>query len=115
MSQTYTASITLIAMNGSFGCATGEFDIAGPRKLDGPSYLDSVIRTAYEEVLELQEITLSNCAVSISGIYSGGQFHRYICHVSIRGADRDGVDIGVMSEEVHVYVDRSSIKLKGEG
>jgi len=106
---THTAQITLVGMNGSLGIASAEFEVAGTKKLDGSEYLDSVLKSAYEAVLAEQKVTVDNVAVNISGMYSANQFHRYVCNVLVKGTMESG-EKGSFSDEVHVYVDRTTFK-----
>ena len=106
---THTAQVTLVSMNGSLGMVTAEFEVTGTKKLDGTEYLDSVLESAYEAVLAQQKVTVENVAVNIGGMYSANQFHRYVCSVLVKGAMVDG-NVGSFSDEVHVYVDRTTFK-----
>lgn len=108
MKMTHTAQITLVSMNGSLGMVTAEFEIMGTRRLDAPQYLDSVVNDAYKAVLEKQGVTLQHCGVNIGGMYSANQFHRYVCSVAVSGETKDG-ERGHFNDELHIYVDRSTM------
>lgn len=110
MKATHTADITLIGLNGSLGIVTANFEVTGTKKLDGPSYLDEILKSAYEAV-HGEEVEISDCRCSVSGIYSGGRYHHFDCQVTVQGTEKQAPNNSLrLTDHVVVYVDRKSFK-----
>jgi len=110
MKATHTAEITLVGLNGSLAVVTARFEVTGTKKLDGPEYLNDVLKSAYEAV-HGEEIDISDCRCSVSGIYSGGRFHHYDCQVMVQGVEKKAPNnVLRLTDYVVVYVDRLSFE-----
>lgn len=106
MAKRYKALVTFIGNNGSLGnTKVAECEITGTTKMDGPNYLDSILKQVYEQVHECEVV---DCRASVSGIYTSGRFHHFSCGVVVK-ALVDGAAAG-LHDSVDVYVDRESIE-----
>lgn len=103
----FVTQCTLVSANGSLGgTLVADFEIEGNKSLDGPSYLDSLLKSAYEAIH--QDFTITDCRCSVGAIHSTARFHHYSCAVAVRG-NKDGQD-AVLHDNVTVYVDRSLMR-----
>ena len=94
---------TFVAHNGSLGgTVIAECIIEGNKLLDGPSYMDSLLKSIYEQVHK--DFEIADCRCSIAGMYSANQFYHYTCGVKIRGVDGRS-----LADSIDVFVDREQI------
>ena len=99
----FKTQCTFVAHNGSLGSTVlADCIIEGNKLLDGPGYMDGLLRSIYEQVHADAEI--ADCRCSISGMYSGNQFHHYTCGVRIRGVDGSS-----LSDNIDVFIDREQM------
>ena len=100
----YKAQVTFVALNGSMGpTQVLECEIGGCKKLDGPDYLDDLLKDVYEQIHP--DVGITDCRCSVAGIYSSGTYLHYSCQVRV--ASEDGQ---IMSDSVEVFVDRTTIE-----
>lgn len=99
----FKTQCTFVAHNGTLGSTVlADCIIEGSKLLDGPSYMDELLKNIYEQIQP--EADIADCRCSITGMYSGNQFHHYTCGVKIRTVQgetfADGIDVFVDREQM---------------
>lgn len=105
--QQYKASLTIVGLEASLG-ATKVVDciIGGNRKLDGPAYMDGVIKKLYEDLHP--DINIVDCRCSVLKIESSGGYFHYTCPTRLV-IDVQG-KTSTIRDTLEVFIQRDTIE-----